>query len=107
MVGRRLIKSKMDYYGLVCKAAKRYKATTNSKHNLPVAPNLLEQNFVVSAPNKVWGSDFTYPWTLQGWMYLTVVLDLYSRRIVGWSMSNRMTKDLVIEIRQSVIEIRN
>ena len=106
MVGRRLIKSKMDHYGLVCKAAKRYKATTNSKHNLPVAPNLLEQNFVVSAPNKVWVSDFTYLWTLQGWMYLAVVLDLYSRRIVGWSMSNRMTKELVIEALEMAIRQR-
>jgi putative transposase len=105
-VGRRLIKSKMDHYGLVCKAAKRYKATTNSKHNLPVAPNLLEQNFVVSAPNKVWVTDFTYLWTLQGWMYLAVVLDLYSRRIVGWSMSNRMTKELVIEALEMAIRQR-
>ena len=105
-VGRRFIKSKMDHYGLVCKAAKRYKATTNSKHYLPVAPNLLEQNFVVSAPNKVWVSDFTYLWTLQGWMYLAIVLDLYSRRIVGWSMSNRMTKELVIEALEMAIRQR-
>jgi len=106
IIGRRRIKTKMNQYGLVSKAAKRYKATTNSKHNLPVALNLLEQNFKATAPNRVWVSDFTYLWTAEGWMYLAIVLDLYSRRIVGWSMSNRMTKELVMEALEMAVKQR-
>ena len=105
-VGRDKIRDKMKEYGLVCKAAKRYKATTNSNHNLPVAPNLLNQEFTVAALNKVWVSDFTYLWTLEGWLYLAVVIDLYSRRVVGWSLSNRMTKELVIDAMKMALRQR-
>jgi transposase InsO family protein len=105
-VGRSKIKTKMNEYGLTCKATKKYKATTNSKHNLPVSPNLLKQNFVVTTPNRVWVSDFTYIWTLEGWMYLAVVIDLYSRRVVGWALSNRMKKELVIDALQMAIKQR-
>jgi putative transposase len=79
------------------KTKKKFKATTDSKHNLPVAPNLLEQNFQVEAPNQVWVSDITYIPTEEGWLYLAVCLDLYSRMIVGWSMASRITKQLVID----------
>lgn len=96
----------MKEYGLVCKAAKKYKATTNSNHKLPVAPNLLEQDFSVDRPNNVWVSDFTYLWTNEGWMYLAVVIDLYSRRVVGWSLSNRMTKKLVLDAMKMAIRQR-
>ena len=82
---------------LRAKAARKYKATTNSNHNLPVAPNLLEQDFGALAPNQKWVSDITYIWTDEGWLYLAVVLDLYSRRVVGWAMSERMTARLVCE----------
>jgi len=105
-VGRSKIKTKMNEYGLTCKAAKKYKATTNFKHNLPVSPNLLKQNFVVTTPNRVWVSHFTYIWTLEGWMYLAVVIDLYSRRVVGWALSNRMKKELVIDALQMAIKQR-
>lgn len=104
--GRDKIRKKVHQYGLVSKAAKKYKATTNSNHNLPVAPNLLNQDFKVSKPNKVWVSDFTYLWTEKGWMYLAVVIDLYSRKVVGWSLSNRMTKELVISAMQMAIRTR-
>ena len=82
---------------LRAKAARKYKATTNSNHNLPVAPNRLEQDFTATAPNRKWVSDITYIWTEEGWLYLAVVLDLYSRRVVGWAMGERMTARLVCE----------
>lgn len=81
---------------LVAKGKKKFKATTNSNHNYTVHPNLLNQNFSCDVPNKIWTTDITYIWTAEGWLYLAVILDLYSRKIVGWSMDSRMTKDLVI-----------
>lgn len=79
------------------KHKRRYKATTDSKHNLPVAPNLLNQTFGASAPDQTWTTDITYVPTGEGWLYLAVVLDLYTRMVVGWSMQARMTKELVID----------
>ena len=86
---------------LMCKAdvavkrKKRFKVTTESRHNYPVAPNLLARQFDVEAPNRVWGADITYLWTMQGWLYLAVVIDLYSRKVVGWSMSRWLRAELV------------
>lgn len=74
---------------------RRYKVTTDSKHKLPVAPNLLNRNFAVSTPNRVFTSDITYIWTDEGWLYLAVVLDLFNREVVGWSIKPRMKADLV------------
>src|SRR5690606_33870811 len=68
---------------------RKYKATTDSSHRLTVAPNLLEQHFHAERPNEVWVSDITYLWTRQGWMYLAVILDLFSRKVVGWSLRER------------------
>jgi putative transposase len=76
---------------------RRYKATTDSKHTLPVAPNLLERNFTPTAPNQAWSADLTYIWTDEGWLYLAVVLDLFNREVVGWSIKPRMTTDIVID----------
>ena len=87
----------MKVHGIVAKTVKKFKATTDSKHNLPVAENLLKQNFAAAKPNTVWVSDITYVWTSEGWLYLAVILDLYSRQIVGWSMSERLTSDFVIK----------
>ncbi|MEK7836440.1 MAG: IS3 family transposase, partial [candidate division NC10 bacterium] len=87
----------MKVHGIVAKAVKKFKATTDSKHNLPVAENLLKQNFAASKPNTVWVSDITYVWTSEGWLYLAMILDLYSRQIVGWAMSDRLTSDFVIK----------
>lgn len=89
--------------GWRAKAAKKFKATTNSNHQLPVAPNLLQQNFFAQKPNEKWVSDITYCWTEEGWLYLAVVMDLYSRKVVGWAMSERMTKKLVIDALQMAI----
>jgi transposase InsO family protein len=83
--------------GLVARAAKRFKATTNSNHNLPVAPNLLNQDFTASRANEKWVQDITYCATEQGWLYLAVVIDLYSRQVVGWAMSDRMKATLVCD----------
>jgi putative transposase len=82
---------------VAAKQRKKFKATTDSKHNMPVAPNLLKREFAVTEPDRVYCSDITYIWTKEGWLYLAVVLDLFSRRVVGWSMSNRITKELVIK----------
>jgi putative transposase len=83
--------------GLRGRHKRRFKATTDSKHTLPVAPNRLEQNFVTEHPDQVWTTDITYLATADGWLYLAIVLDLYTRQIVGWAMRERMTKDLVID----------
>lgn len=87
----------MKIHGIIAKTKKKFKATTNSKHNLPVAENLLNQNFVTEKPNTVWASDITYVPTLEGWLYLAVILDLFSRQVVGWAMSDRLTSDFVIK----------
>ena len=76
---------------------RKFKATTDSKHNLSVAPNLLKQDFDIKEPNKVWLADITYIYTHEGWLYLAAVMDLGSRRIKGWSMSNRLTKELALD----------
>jgi len=96
-VGRPRVAKRMRSLGLRARAARKFKATTQSKHNLPVAPNRLEQDFTASAPNQKWVSDITYLWTSEGWLYLAVVMDLYSRTVVGWSLSERMTRELVMQ----------
>jgi len=96
-VGQNRVARVMRTEQLRAKAAKKYKATTNSNHRLPVAPNLLEQDFTATAPNQKWVSDITYVATDEGWLYLAVVLDLYSRLVVGWAMAERMTARLVCE----------
>jgi putative transposase len=94
---RKTVAASMKRQGLRAKAARKFKATTNSKHNLPVAPNLLEQDFRATAPNQKWAGDITYLWTDEGWLYLAVVIDLYSRLVVGWAMADRMTADLACD----------
>ena len=76
---------------------KRYKITTNSDHHYPVFDNLLNRQFVVTQPNQAYVSDITYIWAQEGWLYLAVVTDLYSRKVVGWSMSSRMRAQLVCD----------
>lgn len=96
-VNRKTIAASLRRQGLFAKAAKKFKATTNSKHNLPVAPNLFSQNFSAENPNEKWVGDITYLWTEEGWMYLATVIDLFSRKVVGWSMSERMAATLVCD----------
>jgi putative transposase len=87
----------MKKHGIAAKQKKRYKRTTKANGAHPVTPNLLNQDFSAAAPNKKWTTDITYIPTLEGWLYLAVVLDLFSRRVVGWAMSARMTSNLVID----------
>ncbi len=94
-VGRYRARSLMSKADVAVKRKNRFKVTTESRHNYPVAPNLLARQFDVEAPNRVWGADITYLWTMQGWLYLAVVIDLYSRKVVGWSMSRWLQAELV------------
>jgi len=86
----------MRALGLYAQRTRKFKVTTDSKHNYPVAPNVLAQNFKVVRSNQVWVSDITYIETKQGWMYLTVVIDLFNRKVVGWSMSDNLTTESTI-----------
>lgn len=87
----------MKEMGLKSCMARKYKATTNSKHAMPVHDNTLNRQFKVLAPNKVWVTDITYIRTREGWLYLASVMDLFSRKIAGWSTGSRMTQELVLD----------
>lgn len=87
----------MGELGLKAKAPRRYKVTTDSRHSFPIAPNVLDRQFDVSEPNKVWTADITYIWTLEGWLYLAIVMDLFSRQIVGWAMDSRIKNQLTLD----------
>ena len=89
----RLMKSNNIY----AKTKKKFKITTNSAHSEPISANLLKRNFVTYAPDMVWVGDITYVWTMEGWMYLSTVIDLFSRKVVGWAMRDNMSTDLIIE----------
>ena len=95
--GKERVRRMMKACGLRARGKRRFKATTNSAHDLPVAPNLLARNFAVDAPNKVWTGDITYIWTEEGWLYLAVVIDLFNRQVVGFAMGQRMTRTLVMD----------
>jgi transposase InsO family protein len=82
--------------GLKARRRRKYRVTTDSKHNFPVAENLLAREFFSAGPNQVWASDITYIWTMEGWLYLAAVIDLHSRMVVGWSMSERIDRSLVL-----------
>ena len=88
---------RMQTLGLQAVQRKKFKVTTDSEHDWPVASNLLQQDFTAEEPNRKWVSDITYLWTREGWLYLAVVMDLYSRAIIGWSMNKRMTQQLVCD----------
>lgn len=93
----------MKEHGIKSKRKIKWKATTNSNHNLPVAPNLLNQAFDISTPNTVWVGDITYHWTDEGWLYTAIVKDLCTKDVVGYAMSKQMTKELVIKAMQMAI----
>lgn len=91
------IADSMYRQSLTPKAARKFKVTNDSNHSLPVAPNLLARNFTASTPNQKWVGDITYLMTSEGWLYLAVIIDLYSRSVVGWSMGEYMTSSLVCD----------
>ena len=88
--GRNRVARLMRQHGIEAKKKRRYRITTTSKHTMPVADNVLDREFSAKAPNERWVSDITYLWTSEGWLYLGVVLDLFSRRVVGWSMQSTL-----------------
>jgi transposase InsO family protein len=81
---------------LLSRCRRRFRTTTDSKHSFPIAPNLLERNFTAVRPNESWVTDITFLWTLQGWLYLAVILDLFSRRVVGWATSRNVDRHLAL-----------
>lgn len=95
VISRKRIARLMESVGLSCKIKRKFKVTTDSNHKLYIAPNLLQRQFHVTSPNRVWAGDITYIPTRNGWLYLATVMDLYSRKIVGWSMNTTMTASLV------------
>lgn len=96
-VGRHRVARLMQEQGLRARTKRRFQTTTDSRHGLPVAANVLARQFTVPAPNLAWVTDITYIWTREGWLYLAVILDLFSRRIVGWSMSESISRQLPLD----------
>jgi putative transposase len=97
-VGKLRVQRLMQQLGIRARGKRRFRiTTTDSRHNLPIAPNLLNRNFTVAAPNRAWTGDVTYIPTDEGWLFLAVVIDLFSRRVVGWSMQTEMRRNLVID----------
>ena len=105
-VGRHRVARLMRGNGLSPKRKQKFKKTTDSQHNKAVASNLLDQNFSAEAPNEKWAADISYIWTAQGWLYLAVMLDLYSRRVIGWAVGARMTSDLPLRALNRAIGLR-
>ncbi len=97
------IAARMRKHNIQAKTKKRFKVTTHSKHNNPIAENLLGQKFAAQRPDQVWAADITYVWTREGWLYLAVILDLFSRKIIGWAMSHRLGQELVVNAFQQAL----
>ena len=104
---RKRIARIMKSEGMKAKTVRRYKRTTNSNHKCKIAENIIKQNFVITKPNKVWVSDITFIRTREGWLYLAAILDLYSRRVVGWKADKHMYSDLVSEALLRALEERS
>lgn len=105
-VGHRRVGRLMRQNAICVVRTHKFKATTDSDHTFNIAPNLLQQDFAASQPNQKWAGDITYVWTREGWIYLAVILDLHSRRVIGWAISNRMKKDLAIRALNMAIALR-
>lgn len=101
---KKRIKRLMEEAGLTSRLKRKFKATTNSNHNYPIAPNLLKQDFVSVKPNEKWVGDITYIATEEGWLYLAAVQDLYTKKIVGWALGSRITKELTIRAMEQAIK---
>jgi putative transposase len=96
-VGKERVRKAMKNNDIRVRSRRRFKVTTDSRHNLPIAPNLLNRQFATEAPNKVWVGDITYVWTAEGWLYLAIVIDLFSRQLVGFAMADHMGAQLVVD----------
>ena len=95
-IGRQRVVRLMAKLGIYAHSKRKFKVTTDSKHHLPLAENILDRNFTTTEPDQAWVADITYIWTAQGWLYLAVVIDLFSRRVIGWSMAEHMRTDLIL-----------
>ena len=105
-VGQRRVGRLMRQNGIQVIRSRKFKRTTDSDHAFNIAPNLLQQDFTASGPNQKWAGDITYVWTREGWVYLAVIIDLFSRRVVGWAISNRMKQDLALRALNMAIALR-
>ena len=105
-VGKNRVARRMKENGLRSIVRRKYRATTDSKHSYPVAENLLQRDFTSSSPNRVWVSDITYISTKSGWSYLTVFIDLFSRRVVGWALSSSLSTEMVLAALKRAIRNR-
>jgi putative transposase len=102
-VGRHRVARLMSQQGICVRPRRRFKTTTDSNHPFPIAENLLKRNFMATEPDKAWVADMTYIPTAQGWLYLAVIIDLFSRRVVGWSMAEHMRVELVTSALQAAL----
>jgi putative transposase len=102
-VGHNRVARLMAKQGICVRPKRQFKVTTNSKHPFPIAENVLNRNFTTTEPDKAWVADITYIPTLQGWLYLAVIIDVFSRRVVGWSLADHMRVDLVLSALQSAL----
>lgn len=105
-VGHRRVGRLMRENGIKVVRTRKHKVTTDSNHRFNIAPNLLDQDFSATGPNQKWAGDISYIWTNEGWLYLAVVIDLYSRRVIGWAVSNRMKRDLAIRAIDMAVALR-
>lgn len=105
-VGQRRVGRLMRQNGIHAVRTRKYKATTDSNHGFAVAPNLLDRDFSATAPNRKWAGDISHIWTREGWLYLAVMLDLHSRRVIGWAVSNRMKRNLAIRALDMAVALR-
>jgi transposase InsO family protein len=106
VVGRNRVARLMRDHDLLARVPRRFRVTTDSAHHLPVAPNLLGQNFVAKAPNRIWVGDITYVWTAEGWSYLAAIVDLYARRVVGWAIADNMRTELPLKALRRALSAR-
>ncbi|WP_375382413.1 IS3 family transposase [uncultured Sphingomonas sp.] len=105
-IGRRRTARLMRENGLRGRQKRRFKRTTDSEHSWPIAPNIIDQDFTATAPNQKWGVDISYVWTREGWLYLAVVIDLFSRRVVGWAAGDRLHRDLALAALRKTLIMR-
>ena len=105
-VGHRRVGRLMRDNGIAVKRNRKFKATTDSNHRFYIAPNLLNRDFSAARPNRKWAGDISYVWTQEDWLYLAVILDLHSRRVIGWAVSNCMKRNLAIRALNRAIALR-
>ena len=106
-VGKKRVERLMQELNIQAVAKRKYKATTDSAHSQPLAENHLNRNFTPDRPNVSWVADITYIWTREGWLYLATIMDLFSRKIIGWSLRDRLSKELVISALDMAVKQRN